>query len=227
MQALDAIGNKNAPVGSSEWCVSMHRQAMSHIDDAKTRVSWMRLDLKLIRDKQYFAKLKDKAGNVFADWADYCQYPRPWGLGFSVEVADAIIAEDDGNKLITTIKEEVAAQRMATVEPLAKHGAPSASERMERVDKLDDVKFRGADEMGGGNSADYLAARIKRDRPDIAEAVERGEYRSIRQAAIAAGIVKQNTPLDTLRRAWRKASEEERAQFRDEIDTPIMDRQYA
>ena len=223
MQALDAIGNKNAPVGSSEWCVSMHRQAMSHIDDAKTRVSWMRLDLKLIRDKQYFAKLKDKAGNAFADWADYCQYPRPWGLGFSVEVAEAIIAEDDGNKLITTIKEEVAAQRMATVEPLAKHGnQPGEMNSRNRVDNIKSV-----DDTKGGTSADYLAARIKRDRPDIAEAVERGEYRSIRQAAIAAGIVKQNTPLDTLRRAWRKASEEERAQFRDEIDTPIMDRQYA
>lgn len=221
MQALDAIGNKNAPVGSSEWCVSMHRQAMSHIDDAKTRVSWMRLDLKLIRDKQYYTKLKDKGGNAFDDWADYCQYPRPWGLGFSVDVAEAIIAEEDGNKLITTVKSEVQ-QRMATVEPLAKHGnQPGEMNSRNRVDNVNSV-----DEPKGGNSADYLAARIKRDRPDIAEAVERGEYRSIRQAAIAAGIVKQTTPLDTLRRAWRKASEEERAQFRDEIDTPVMDQRY-
>jgi ribosomal protein L2 len=45
-----------------------------------------------------------------------------------------------------------------------------------------------------GTSADYLAGRLKRDAPDIAAAVERGEYRSIRQAAIAAGIVKQRTP---------------------------------
>jgi len=100
MQALDAIGNKNAPIGSNEWCVSMHRQAMSHIDDAKTRVSWMRLDLKLIRDKQYYTRLKDKAGNAFADWADYCGHPRPWGLGLSVEVVEAMIAEEDETKLI-------------------------------------------------------------------------------------------------------------------------------
>ena len=39
----------------------------------------------------------------------------------------------------------------------------------------------------GSTNATYLAARIKRDQPDIAEAVERGEYPSMRQAAIAAG----------------------------------------
>jgi hypothetical protein len=38
----------------------------------------------------------------------------------------------------------------------------------------------------GGNSAAYLSARIKRDHPEIAAAVERGEYRSMRRAAIAA-----------------------------------------
>ena len=115
-----------------------------------------------------------------------------------------------------------AAHRIATVEPGPKNGQVGNGRPASSFDNV-----KPTFETGGGNSADYLAARIKRDRPDIAEAVERGEYRSIRQAAIAAGIVKQNTPLDTLRRAWRKASEEERAQFRDEIDTPIMDRQYA
>ena len=35
-----------------------------------------------------------------------------------------------------------------------------------------------------------LAARLKRDHPEIAAAVARGEYRSMRQAALAAGIVK-------------------------------------
>jgi hypothetical protein len=38
-----------------------------------------------------------------------------------------------------------------------------------------------------------------------------GEFSSIRAAAIAAGIVKPPTPLDTLRKAWAKASRDERA----------------
>lgn len=44
-----------------------------------------------------------------------------------------------------------------------------------------------------GNSADYLTARIARDRPDILEEMKQGKYRSVRQAAIDAGIVKPQT----------------------------------
>ena len=38
--------------------------------------------------------------------------------------------------------------------------------------------------------ADYIKARLKRDHPEIAEELERGEHRSARAAAIEAGIVK-------------------------------------
>jgi hypothetical protein len=41
-----------------------------------------------------------------------------------------------------------------------------------------------------GTSEDYLAGRIARDRPDILEDMKQGKYRSVRAAAIEAGIVK-------------------------------------
>lgn len=41
-----------------------------------------------------------------------------------------------------------------------------------------------------GDNPDYLAARIARDRPDIQEKLKAGEYRSIRAAAVEAGIVR-------------------------------------
>ena len=63
----------------------------------------------------------------------------------------------------------------------------------------------------GGN--DRIAAIIRRDHPDIAAAVERGEYRSIRAAAIAAGIVKVKSPLDHLLHWWARCGEQERALF--------------
>jgi hypothetical protein len=44
-----------------------------------------------------------------------------------------------------------------------------------------------------GNSAEYLVARIARDRPDILEDMKQGKYRSVRQAAIEAGIVNAKT----------------------------------
>lgn len=46
---------------------------------------------------------------------------------------------------------------------------------------------------GNDRGADYLTARIARDRPDILEDMKQGKYRSVRQAAIEAGIVTPST----------------------------------
>jgi hypothetical protein len=42
----------------------------------------------------------------------------------------------------------------------------------------------------GSGGQKYLVARIARDRPDVLERMKQGEFLSVRQAAIAAGIVK-------------------------------------
>jgi len=68
----------------------------------------------------------------------------------------------------------------------------------------------------GGNSRDYTLARLKRDRPDLAEMVIGGAM-SANAAAIEAGFRRRDTPVDTLRRAWGKASDDERAAFLHEI----------
>lgn len=47
--------------------------------------------------------------------------------------------------------------------------------------------------FGDDRGADYLTARIARDRPDILEDMKQGKYRSVRQAAIEAGIVTPTT----------------------------------
>lgn len=68
-----------------------------------------------------------------------------------------------------------------------------------------------------GTSAEYLLRRLQRDRPDLVEKVARGEIRSARAAAIEAGIVKVPTGLVMLRRAWAKATEDERRTFMSEL----------
>jgi hypothetical protein len=65
----------------------------------------------------------------------------------------------------------------------------------------------------GTNSASYLVARLKRDHPEIAAMLAAGGFRSVRAAAIAAGLVAAPTALDDLRRMWRRASPEEQAAF--------------
>lgn len=85
---------------------------------------------------------------------------------------------------------------------LGKHGGDRKSAAFQKSDAI-------------GRGVDYLKARLERDYPDIAAALERGEYTSVRQAAIAAGIVRRRAddPLEALHRAWGKASAEQRAAF--------------
>ncbi len=68
-----------------------------------------------------------------------------------------------------------------------------------------------------GNNADYLTARIARDRPDILERMKADEYPSVRQAAIEAGIIKSIPPEDAgierLFTAWARATLQERQIF--------------
>lgn len=77
----------------------------------------------------------------------------------------------------------------------------------------------GHKDFGGyGTNADYLVARIARDRPDILERMKAGEYTSVLQAARDAGIVRQPLPpeeqaLERLLEAWSKANLEDRQLF--------------
>ena len=46
-----------------------------------------------------------------------------------------------------------------------------------------------------------------------------GEFKSVRQAAIEAGIVKEPTTLELLNRYWKKANPAERVKFLENIQT--------
>lgn len=72
---------------------------------------------------------------------------------------------------------------------------------------------RGSKTTSIGRGADYLTARIKRDRPDIAERMQRGEFRSVRAAAIEAGLVSRPDPMQQAKRAFERLPPEERDEF--------------
>jgi len=108
--------------------------------------------------------------------------------------------------------------------PITERQARTAAETLAaapKIQTLTDAGKKGGrgnkapDNVRGfsGNSQTYLAARLRRDHPEIAERVKAGEFRSIRAAAIVAGIVKVKTPLERLFAEWKKASQEERAEF--------------
>ena len=88
---------------------------------------------------------------------------------------------------------------------LRKVGRPKAGAN------VDNINISGS----GGTDPAYLAARLRRDHPDaVFDEAVRG---SVRQAAIAAGIVKVPSVLDKLRTLWAKATEADRRTFMDEV----------
>jgi hypothetical protein len=69
----------------------------------------------------------------------------------------------------------------------------------------------------GSTSAARIVARLKRDHQEIAEALARGEYPSARAAGIAAGIVKEQSALDKIRKLWARLAHDERAELLNEL----------
>lgn len=88
--------------------------------------------------------------------------------------------------------------------PLAEHRRPTKDEQQQGRAKT----------STRGETAEYLTRRIARDRPDILERMKRGEFRSVRAAAKAAGLVRELSTLEQLERLWNKASPAERTSFR-------------
>ena len=85
-----------------------------------------------------------------------------------------------------------------------------------RPDRTDDMII--SRRTGLGTSAKYLTARIKRDFPAVFERMKAGEFKSVRAAAIEAGIVKPETPETKLRKAAARAPEGQEPSFCGDLD---------
>jgi hypothetical protein len=71
--------------------------------------------------------------------------------------------------------------------------------------------------LAQGNTDNHLLRRLARDHAEIMKRYEAGEFPTVRAAARAAGIKVDPTQLQILWRAWKRASDEERALFLNEI----------
>jgi hypothetical protein len=140
--------------------------------------------------------LNSAEGKPFASYQAYARSPRPHGLGMSPE--QWALHEEAGRARTPSLFD---------LPVLNDYGGDHTTDEGKASLQCKDAQY--------GNSEAYLVRRLKRDEPEIAEALERGEYRSVRAAGIAAGFVKIESPLVTLKRAWGKASPEERETFRE------------
>jgi hypothetical protein len=198
--SADIVGDLLAAPGTKEWCLGMRFRIQQLLDShAEDHEGLQRCVASFVSEKGWQA-LRDARGRPFPSYTEFCKARRPHGLERAPEEIEAIIAEGIAKKDAQALAADPEVTPLAEADTTGRNNST-----------VDNVNGRPT-----GNSASYIVRRLKRDAPKVAEALARGEYPSARAAGIAAGIVKVPSPLDLLRRAWLKASKQERQTFMDE-----------
>jgi len=212
LMALQDIGNLAAPPGSIPWARAIHAQLSVALSKEETSVRTVRDALRQLEDVQGYQHLYREDGSFYASLHDFATAKPPFGLGFDPEVVFAIVSETRALVLGQPIRKL-----------REKAGNPDGHNQYSPIEVRNCVKNtipQGKMVSRGSTNRAYLLPRLKRDAPEIFAALERGEYRSARAAAKAAGIVRDSTPLEVLSAAWRKVSEADLLCFLSEVLTP-------
>jgi hypothetical protein len=187
-------------------------QVLAQLQGAEISARMGAVVLRRIRDKQLYVP------SGWPSWHDFCAYfspQEPERIDIFIRALEVL--ESRGEKRDFGEEE---AKRLAAAEtmkeakpmPMQEIGLGKAGPGRGNKTVSDGHRF------SGGTAPGYLAARLKRDHPEIAAAVERGEYPSVHAAAIAAGIVKPRTPYGDMVSGWRRASDHDRMRFEDFIE---------
>ena len=179
---LDDLGNARAEPGSSEWVKAILVEIscrLKQLDHDAASIGWR---LKTIKEHKAWQSLG------LISFGLLCSKE----LRINEQLAESLIHAKAGQ----TVGDVIA--RAESAEPLAEHRRPTAEEQ---GNKVNNINLKPANKTGP--TAEYLTRRIARDRPDILERMKAGEFPSVRQAALEAGIVKPSfqCPLDPERAA--------------------------
>jgi hypothetical protein len=190
VSVLDDVGDQNAPAGTRPWAVWYVGQAQLQRDELDRDATCLR---EMIGNLQKYEAWKVLGVPSF----DMLCTTR---LRLTSEEVDAVLAAKKGQPLGAVLRPRGAPK-----------GNKNAAKDKPEENKPDNVRIEGY-----GNQTDYLAARLRRDHPEVEfdEAV-RG---SVRAAAKSVGIVKPPDRLKSLQRAWTMASVLERARFLEWIE---------
>lgn len=142
-------------------------------------------------------ELKPRGRTPFAEFSDFASHPLPDGLGCDI------------GRLINLCKGHEKAVKF--LEAQRGREEKGAVKKGPKGDSLSD------NESTQGTSSAYLLRRLARLGDDWMDRYEAGEFPSVRQAAIAAGILKVPSVLATLRKVWAKATDADRRTFMDEV----------
>jgi hypothetical protein len=183
----DEIGSLDDPPGSPRWAIAVRVEIQHFLDQSESDAKHLENWLQAMQQHDGWKNLSNRSKRPFQSFEDFCVCKRPFGLGYSKDSIDRIVSE-----------RKSAQERAKGAKPLLNQTETGRGKTLDVVNS-----------SSGGNSADYLTARIARDHPKILERMKQGEFTSVRAAAKEAGIVKDPTPLQLLRRAWNKASKKE------------------
>jgi hypothetical protein len=222
-QFIQEVGNQAAAPGSPPWGKAKRgakQLALRKRDSTSDHVESL---VRLFEQYDGFRHLVDSNGNGFRSYEAFCIHPQPWGLGYRVEDVNRIIAERKVSEA-TAEKAKLAAQQ---AKPLRLEGEELKEKRAEggragghlggRGKKRNPSLLKENNKEGfpSGTSSAYLTERMARDTPHILDRLKEGEFKSVRAAAIEAGIIvpKPVDRLGKIKREWEKLSEEDRGVF--------------
>jgi len=197
-------GDPDAPVGSEEWAAYVANEIHSRVKDAESDAR---------QAEGWIEDFKSEDGHKalgFESWDEFC---KSW-IGYEAEQVETIISRRK--------RAQQAARDKDGSELKDTPGRPESGDQ--------NNSRNHENSLGESETTDYLTARIARDHEEIHEKMKAGEYRSVRQAAIDAGIIEDRTRVsfyaDDPKRACknifkhmvREDIEQLRSRLTDELD---------
>jgi len=202
--------------------------------------------IKSIIENKLWLKVKNKKGQYFKSFEELCVH-EPWeGLDTTLYDLDVYLRKSpDVKKLVidevesynNKVKEskkiidiEDAKENPLLTNSESKIGNKNSigSNQYIKKEKKDDGAIGTVEQNNkkikiskGSNSKEYQLKRLARDAPEILSEYEKGAYKSVREAALAAGIVKQKTIYEQIIPKIKKLNKQELLNLKNKINEII------
>lgn len=240
-------GDPNAPVGSSEWAKRWRIGFQSLVKHLPKAPESSRKLFELGEQHRAWTMLTNEAGVYYRNFDEFCRDGQPWGLGMEPDKFRAYLAAELGEKAadLATVSPDGRATREHDEEgkfvPSNHKGndCPNggASDRkaknlraiLRAPEVVQDLYREGrisqadAAAMGPKSPTPEQAASIAEARQGL-ESLDRQakprEFRAQAKHVVASTLGRKaaDSPLDLLRKAWKKASAAEKDAFMTEVN---------
>lgn len=172
-----------AQPGTKEWAMRKKQRIEEKIDAAEDDI--INLDIEavdFIQGEGWQLLPCNEQGDKFRVFKEFALADRPYGLGCTEKQFRIIVAVCDSMTKIQQIAADAELQPERVIGIVGGKAGPGRGKKTNDNNK----SFYGT-------SSEYLTDVIARDHPAIYDGMLRGQYRSVRQAAIEAGIVTPQT----------------------------------